>query len=237
MPRRRNHEGFVRKPIERPGLGGTPGARLRGLEGPFVGVLTGFEVGMLEATLVGILRGSLSGAREARERFVRETIERSGLEGAQRLGVGSGTPHAKTPGMAARRLEDLRVWQQARTLASEVSATLDQPALCRDWALKDQLNRAALSIAANIAEGFAQQSDRAFARYLFLARASASEVRALLSIALDQEKLDLAKSRALQGRCNGVSRMLSALIRYLVTEDRVTRQVGQSRRDPASPRQ
>lgn len=129
--------------------------------------------------------------------------------------------------MAARRLEDLRVWQQARTLASEVSATLDQPALRRDWALKDQLNRAAISIAANIAEGFAQQSDRAFARYLFLARASASEVRALLSIALDQGKLDLAETKALQGRCNRVSRMLSALIRYLVTEDRVTRQVGQ----------
>ncbi len=129
--------------------------------------------------------------------------------------------------MAARCLEDLRVWQKSRVLTAEISATLKQPSLRNSWALRDQLDRASLSIAANIAEGFAQQSDRAFARYLFLARASASEVRALLEVGHDQEKLTTAQRRRLLGRCTEVSRMLNALIRYLVDADRRTRQLGQ----------
>ena len=71
--------------------------------------------------------------------------------------------------VAARRLEDLRVWQQARTMAGEIYEVLERPTFRNNWPLRDQLNRASLSIVANIAEGFAQQSDRAFARYLFLA--------------------------------------------------------------------
>ena len=79
---------------------------------------------------------------------------------------------------------------------------------------------------ANIAEGFAQQSDRAFARYLFLARASASEVRALLEVGHDQERLTTDQRKRLMGMCHEVSRMLSSLISYLVDADRRKRQLG-----------
>ena len=131
-------------------------------------------------------------------------------------------------GVSARRLENVRVWQQSRLLTTEVSALLESPPFRNSWALRDQLERAALSIVANIAEGFAQQSDKAFARYLFLARGSAGEVRALLGVGLDQQCLSRDEHRRLVSRCNGVSRMLTALIRYLVDADRRTRQLGKS---------
>ncbi len=129
--------------------------------------------------------------------------------------------------MAARCLEDLRVWQKSRVLGAEISAILKLPSLRNSWALRDQLDRASLSVTANIAEGFAQQSDRAFARYLFLARASASEVHALIEVGHDQERLTTAQRQRLMGKCNEVSRMLTSLIRYLVDADRRTRQLGQ----------
>ena len=106
-------------------------------------------------------------------------------------------------------------------MAGEIYEVLERPTFRNNWPLRDQLNRASLSIVANIAEGFAQQSDRAFARYLFLARGSASEVRALLDIARDQEKLELQEFEYLQRQCSGISRMLSALIRHLINENRV----------------
>ena len=111
-------------------------------------------------------------------------------------------------------------------MAGEVSEILERPTFRNNWPLRDQLNRASLSIVTNIAEGFAQQSDRAFARYLFLARGSASEVRALLDIARDQEKLELQEFNYLQRQCAGISRMLSALIRHLINENRTDRQLG-----------
>ena len=168
-------------------------------------------------------RGSGSGAHEVGGRAM------PGVGGRGRASPAVGRRHqpCNRTSMAARCLEDLRVWQKARVLTAEISATLKQPSLRNSWALRDQLDRASLSIAANIAEGFAQQSDRAFARYLFLARASASEVRALLEVGHDQEKLTTAQRRRLLGRCNEVSRMLNALIRYLVDADRRTRQLGQ----------
>ena len=138
---------------------------------------------------------------------------------------GVGTGHAKKRWVAAGCLEDLRVWQKSRVLAAEISATLEQPPLRNSWALKDQLARASLSIVANIAEGFAQQPDRAFARYLFLARASASEVRALLEVGHDQERLTTDQRKRLMGMYE-VSRMLSSLIRCLVDADRRKRQLG-----------
>jgi four helix bundle protein len=72
--------------------------------------------------------------------------------------------------MRAQTLEDLIIWQRARELNEAVSAILRVPPLCGDVALARQLGSAAASVLANIAEGFAQRSDRAFANYLFIAR-------------------------------------------------------------------
>ena len=121
--------------------------------------------------------------------------------------------------MGVKRVDELRVWQQAKGLANAVSALTDQDPLRRDFALRDQLRRASVSIVANIAEGFA----RGFARYLVIARGSTAEVRTLLVLASEQHQIRPDQGQSLTEICENVSRILTTLIRYLVREDRTVR--------------
>ena len=125
--------------------------------------------------------------------------------------------------MGVKRVDELRVWQQAKELANAVSALVDLDPLRRDFALRDQLRRASVSIVANVAEGFAQSSDRGFTRYLVIARGSTAEVRSLLILASEQRRIRSDQLESLEGMCENISRMLTTLIRYLVREDRTVR--------------
>jgi four helix bundle protein len=87
----------------------------------------------------------------------------------------------------------------------------------RDFGLKDQIRRAAVSVMSNIAEGFESQTQAQFIRYLGLAKASAGEVRSQLYIAHDLEYLDLddfAKAIAIAEKA---SRQIARFISYLET--------------------
>ena len=79
---------------------------------------------------------------------------------------------ARRGGMVAKSVEELLVYQKALAACDEVSALAERSNLCKDFELRQQLNSAAGSIPANIAEGFGQQTDRQFARYLYFARGS-----------------------------------------------------------------
>jgi len=84
-----------------------------------------------------------------------------------------------------RRLEDIQAWQKARELVREIYKTCSEGRLSRDFGLRDQLSRAAVSSMSNVAEGFARKSDRDFAHFLDIAKGSAFEVLSLLYVALD----------------------------------------------------
>jgi four helix bundle protein len=86
---------------------------------------------------------------------------------------------------AIRRFEDIQAWQKARELTREIYRTCEQGRLSKDFGLKDQICRAAVSSMSNIAEGFARKGDRDFAHFLDIARGSAIEVQSLLYVALD----------------------------------------------------
>jgi four helix bundle protein len=78
------------------------------------------------------------------------------------------------------RFEDIEAWKLARKLTSliyEVSAARD---FSRDFALRDQIRRASISIVSNIAEGFERDGDREFLQFLSVAKGSCGEVRAQL---------------------------------------------------------
>ena len=83
--------------------------------------------------------------------------------------------------MAVKRFEELRAWQKARRLTAMVYRRSATGPLARDWALRDQMRRAAVSILSNIAEGFESRTQALFIDYLGRARASAGEVRAYRS--------------------------------------------------------
>ncbi len=79
--------------------------------------------------------------------------------------------------------EDLFIWQEGMEICYQIYDNLEH---CRDFGLKDQMQRAAVSIPSNIAEGFELSSNRAFIRHLYIAKGSAGELRTQLYIAIRQ---------------------------------------------------
>ena len=78
--------------------------------------------------------------------------------------------------MKIERFEDIVSWQEARLLVQDVYRALST---CKDFGFRDQLQRAAVSVMSNIAEGFDRGSNREFVQFLIIARGSAAEVKSL----------------------------------------------------------
>jgi four helix bundle protein len=113
------------------------------------------------------------------------------------------------------RFEEIRAWQTARALTRRIYAISNQGAFARDFGLRDQMRRAAVSIMSNVAEGFESDSQAQFIRYLGLAKASAGEFRAQLYVALDVGYLDEEEFRQLVDLAEKCSRQLSRFVGYL----------------------
>ena len=86
--------------------------------------------------------------------------------------------------------EDLECWKEARVIVSRVYRVCSVSGLKKDYSLTDQVKRAAISIMANIAEGFSRRGNKEFIQFLFIAKSSAAELQSHLYIALDQNYLD-----------------------------------------------
>jgi four helix bundle protein len=115
----------------------------------------------------------------------------------------------------ARHFEDLRVFQQAREMVRYVYTLTATGALARDYALRDQLRRSAISILSNIAEGFERQSNAEFTRFLFVAKGSCGELRAQGLVAYDQKYWSGETHKDFLGRCRTLSAGLANFIKYL----------------------
>lgn len=87
--------------------------------------------------------------------------------------------------MAVYRFEELVAWQRARELANRVYQSTSQEPFKRDLGLSSQIQRSAVSVMANIAEGFEKNRMGEFGRYLDIAKGSLGEVRSHLYIAGD----------------------------------------------------
>jgi four helix bundle protein len=90
--------------------------------------------------------------------------------------------------------EDLIIWQRAVEFAAEIYNVTESTRLRSDFALKDQLRRAAVSISANIAEGFERRSRKEYLNFLNIAKGSSGEARSLLVVAarvgyIDKDRL------------------------------------------------
>jgi four helix bundle protein len=83
------------------------------------------------------------------------------------------------------RFEDLIAWQKARELTKTIYSLCRSSNLAKDFSLKDQLQRSAVSIMSNIAEGFERGSASEFHRFLTIAKASSAELRSQLYVALN----------------------------------------------------
>jgi len=84
-----------------------------------------------------------------------------------------------------KRFEDVKAWQEARELAALVYDITQTGTFARDFGLRDQIRRAAVSVGSNIAEGFARNGNKEFAKFLWIAKGSAAEVQSQLYTAVD----------------------------------------------------
>lgn len=89
-----------------------------------------------------------------------------------------------------KRFEDVLAWQEARKLVRMIYTLTRTGVFSKDFGLRDQIQRAAVSVMANIAEGFDCPSKVEFARFLSIAHRSAIEVQSLLYAALDIGYID-----------------------------------------------
>lgn len=105
----------------------------------------------------------------------------------------------------------LAVWTKAKDLAVAVHRVVRSPAMAREHALNDQMLRAAVSIASNIAEGYAREKPQDRAHFLNIARGSCAELETQLVIAEEAGLVSVAEATGLRGVSDEVSRMLYAL--------------------------
>ena len=115
--------------------------------------------------------------------------------------------------MAVRRFQDLIAWQKARTLTARIYDVTRQERFARDLGLAGQMQRASVSVMANLAEGFDRNRPAEFQRFGHIAKGSCAEVVSHLYVALDVGYLDESTFQALLDEAEEVSRTLSALLR------------------------
>ena len=113
------------------------------------------------------------------------------------------------------QFEDLVAWQEARALARGVYAAARTGLLAKDYGLRDQLQRAAVSVMSNIAEGFERINKQEKLHFLNIARASGGEVRSLLYVCSDTGLLDELTISQLQSSSVRTGRLISGFMRSL----------------------
>ncbi|MFH0889004.1 MAG: four helix bundle protein [Planctomycetota bacterium] len=117
--------------------------------------------------------------------------------------------------MHVNKFEDLEIWQKAVDLVDIIYDFTYKQQFNKDYALKEQIRRAVISISSNIAEGFERGSNTEFIQFLFIAKGSSGEVRTQLYIALRREYINKSESDSAVKTSTEISAMIKSLINYL----------------------
>ena len=107
------------------------------------------------------------------------------------------------------KFEDLVVWQNSMRIATEIYKTLKGS---HDYGFRDQIQRAAVSIPSNIAEGYERQSNKEFIQFLFIAKGSCGELRTQIYLGIELELIDKEKGKEMLQQTREISAMLYGLI-------------------------
>lgn len=122
--------------------------------------------------------------------------------------------------MAIRRFEDIQAWQAARALATIVYDLSGTVGFSRDFGLRDQARRAAVSMMANVAEGFDSRSNGEFIQFLYYALRSASELQSHFYVAMDQGYVSDSQFARVYEDASKVKSMVFGFIEYLRSHER-----------------
>jgi four helix bundle protein len=116
------------------------------------------------------------------------------------------------------RFEDLVAWQRARELVPDVYALAQEPRVARDAGFRNQIQRAAVSVMSNIAEGHERGSRAEFHQMLTIAKGSSGEVRSLLYMAMDAGMVDSEECLRLLEKAEELSRIIGGLRRTVAIQ-------------------
>lgn len=111
--------------------------------------------------------------------------------------------------------EDLEIWKQSVNLCTVVYQITNESELAKDFSLRDQIRKSAISIPSNISEGFERNSNKSFIYFLIIAKGSCGELRTQLLLANRLSYISDEKYNQLLDRCLEVSKQLSGFITYL----------------------
>ncbi len=114
-----------------------------------------------------------------------------------------------------RSYQDLRVWQAAMDFAAETYRATPNPSGTPVRGLVDQLRRSAVSVPANIAEGYGRESARSYAQFLKVARGSLNEAETHILLAARLDLIEPDVARKLLASTENISKMLNGLIRSI----------------------
>lgn len=110
------------------------------------------------------------------------------------------------------KFQDLKVWQRAKELAVFIYKLTGQSTFVKDYGLRDQIRRAAVSIPSNIAEGDELDTDRQAIKYFYTAKGSSAEVLTQAIIAYEIGYITEEPFDHIQKECRAISSMLTRLI-------------------------
>ena len=114
--------------------------------------------------------------------------------------------------MKVNRFEDIIAWQKSKELAANIYTIFNDS---KDYSFRDQIQRAAVSIMNNIAEGFERKSNNEFKQFLYIAKGSCGEVRSMLILALELKKITKDEYTKQHTLAEEISKMLSGFIKTL----------------------
>jgi len=113
------------------------------------------------------------------------------------------------------KFEDIVAWQRAREMTKQIYAHAKVGPFAKDFGLKDQSQRASVSIMGNVAEGFERGGDKEFVQFLSHSKASCGEVKSHLYVALDQQYITQNQFANLYNEADEVGRLLAGFMGYL----------------------
>lgn len=113
------------------------------------------------------------------------------------------------------RFEDIEAWQLGRELRRTIYAVAKAGEFAKDFPLRDQIRRAAISVTANIAEGFERGGTREFIQFLSTSKGSCGEVQDHLYTALDERYLPPTEFQRLYDQAAAVAAKIGAFMKYL----------------------
>lgn len=113
------------------------------------------------------------------------------------------------------KIEDIVVWQLSIELTNAIYSITNNGLFNKDFALRDQIRKSAISVPSNIAEGFERNSTNQFIYFLVIAKGSAGELRTQLLIAKNQNYITESEFEKINNEVLEISKKLGSFITYL----------------------